>query len=127
MAYQRKKKRVRFLTTGEIVNPGSNNSVTHAAHLYKCYLKKLMAKLQNSARQKLFRMKIPRQPCKLCGEVDVSAFFIDYSAPNWIWLCQRCHKDNSQTRGTIYDQLLRHGVPVISWEDWKNGTRPVEV
>lgn len=127
MAYQRKKKRIRFQSTGEIVNTSNNSSITNAAYLHKQYLKKLMSKLQNSARQKLFKMKPKPMPCKLCGEMDVSAFFVDYSAPNWIWLCQRCHKEHSQSRGSIYDQLVRHGIPVISWEDWKNGIRPVPV
>lgn len=127
MAYQHKKKRIRFQSTGEIVNTQLPSTVTHAAYQWNQYIKKLFGKLQNTGRQKLFKMKPKPMPCKLCGETDVSAFFLDYSAPDWIWLCQRCHKEHSQRRGSAYDQLVRHKVPVISWEDWKNGIRPTPV
>ncbi len=127
MAYQRKKKRVRFLSTGEIVNTQLPSSVSHAAYQWNHYIKKLFAKLQNVGRQKLFKLKPKPKPCIICEETDVSAFFLDYQTPEYIWLCQRCHKEHSQRRGSAYDQLVRHGIAVISWEDWKNGIRPVEV
>ncbi len=127
MAYQRKKKQIRFKSTGEITNTNNPGSVAHQAYLWNTHLKKEMTKLQNKARQWLFKAKHKRKPCVVCGEMDVSAFFVDYNEPQYMWLCQKCHKEHSQMRGSIYDQLVRHKIPVISWEDWKNGVRPVEV
>lgn len=99
------------------------------AYNWNSYLKQLMKALQNKARQKVFKgLKdgtYVRTVCVLCGDADTSAFYASYEKqPQITWFCQSCHKEQSQNRGSIYDQLVRHGVPVISWEEWKNGLRP---
>ena len=91
------------------------------------YLKALMTKLQGRARQYLFRHRedYPQQTCCLCGAADTQAFYATYDRPPVVtWFCQSCHKEADQHRGSLYDQLRRHGVPVISWEEWKSGQRP---
>lgn len=105
------------------------HKIKHEAYLWNTYLKGLMRKLMNNARQKVFQGqkvgKYQRTTCPLCGEADTQAFYVSYEAePQVMWLCLRCHKEHSLTRGSIYDQLKRHNVPVISWEEWLNGKRP---
>lgn len=97
------------------------------AERWNRYLKQEMTKLQNRARQYVFKHRedYVRQTCCLCGEADTSAFYVTYEEkPMVTWFCQRCHKEHSQLRGSLYDQLRRHHIPVISWEEWKNGQRP---
>jgi hypothetical protein len=97
----------------------------HQAYMWNNYLKRLMTKLQNRARQEIFKQRLIKPPCKLCGEMDVQWFYVDYGSPPTVMsLCQRCHKDASQRRGSLYDQLKRNGIEVISWEEWKNDVRP---
>lgn len=100
------------------------------AYLWNQYLKGLMSKLQNRARQWLFRERPGTGRCFICKDADVSAFFVSYGdikkgeKPEFMWLCQVHHKEHSQHRGSVYDQLVRHGIEVISWEEWKAGKRP---
>lgn len=117
------KARIRYKTTGSTTVTVSK-STSQLAYEWNNYLKGMMKNLQNSARQFVFRNKPPRKPCFICGECDVSAFFLDYLKPEWIWLCQSHHKSESHNRGSIYDQLVRHSLKPISWEDWKAGARP---
>lgn len=97
------------------------------AERWNRYIRKLIAKLQNRARQYVFKHKdeYVRTTCPLCGEADTIAFYVTYDEkPIVTWLCHRCHKESSHCRGSLYDQLRNHHVPVISWEEWKNGQRP---
>lgn len=119
MAYQKRNKGPRYKTTGSI-KPGPMNLQT-AIDCYKRYLAAHMRALQNKARQAVHRSQPYYGRCKLCGNTDTSKFYVDYGTPpQVIDLCQSCHKEASQHRGTIYDQLIRHGVPVLSWEEWRN-------
>jgi hypothetical protein len=96
-----------------------------AAEQWNMYLKGLMKILQNRARQEVFKSKLYAGRCKLCGNTDTSRFYVTYdSPPQTMDLCQAHHKEMSQHRGSIYDQLVRHDLKPISWEDWKNGVRP---
>ena len=125
MAYQKKVKKVKFVHTGTALGKPGAQSLTVIAGLYKRYLAGLMTALQNAARQYTFRNGIKPGPCIQCGEMHTSWFYVDYGKPpQKVSLCQSHHKEMSQTRGSIYDQLVRHGLQVISWEDWKNGIRP---
>jgi len=124
MAYQKRNKGPRYATTGSIVKPGSPGLIT-AAYQYKAYLAAEMRKLQNAARQAIFRSRPYLGRCIVCDECDTLWFYVDYTKPQVIALCQRCHKEHSQRRGTIYDQLARHGLDIITWEDWKNGKRQI--
>ena len=127
MAYQKRNKGPRYHSTGSVIGASSRPaSVIHEAHLWNQYLKGLMKSLQNAARQAVFRSKPFHGSCIVCGENDTLKFYVDYGTPPQpIDLCQRHHKEYSQLRGSIYDQLVRHGVKVLSWEEWKNGSRPI--
>lgn len=126
MAYQKRNKGPRYQSTGSVISVGKPGLKVQA-DLYKMYLKGLMTSLQNAARQAVFRAKPYHGSCFVCGENDTSKFYVDYgNPPQTMDLCQAHHKEYSQMRGTIYDQLKRHGIDVLSWEDWKNGMRPVK-
>jgi hypothetical protein len=126
MAYQRRNKGPRYQSTGSIVVSGQPG-VRTAAEQWNAYLKKLMTALQNKARQYVFKHKPFHGSCIECGENDTLKFYVDYdNPPQTIDLCQSHHKEYAQRRGTIYDQLVRHGLKPISWEEWKNGARPAD-
>jgi hypothetical protein len=127
MAYQKVNKGPRYATTGSIIKSGQTVGLRTAADQWKQYLKGLMTALQNRARQEVFKAKLFAGRCKLCGNTDTSKFYVTYDSPPQVMdLCQSHHKEMSQHRGSVYDQLVRHGVKVLSWEEWKNGTRPVK-
>ena len=126
MAYQRRNKGPRYQSTGQITVSGKPGLKT-SADLYKAYLKGLMTKLQNAARQAIFRSRPFLGRCALCDDAETSWFYVDYGNPPQVMaLCHTHHKEMSQHRGSVYDQLKRHGVDVLSWEEWKNGMRPVK-
>ena len=125
MAYQRRNKGPRYQSTGQIYVKGTPGIATLAAN-YKRYLAGLMSKLQNKARQAMHRSDPYYGRCHLCQNTDTSKFYVSYDPVQTIDLCQSCHKNASQHRGSVYDQLVRHGISVLSWEDWKNGQRPVD-
>ena len=125
MAYQkvRRNKGPRYISTGAVINPQAPGLKT-AAHQWNTYLKGEMKKLQNRARQEVFKTRPYLGKCVLCGETDTSWFYLCYDSPPQIMaLCQSHHKEYSQMRGSIYEQLVRHGLEPISWEEWKNGLR----
>lgn len=125
MAYQKRNRGPRYVTTGNLIKPGQTAGLKNEAYLWNQYLKGLMKALQNRARQEVFKMRLFAGRCQLCGNTDTSKFYVTYdSPPQTMDLCQSHHKEMSQHRGSIYDQLVRHGLKPISWEEWKNGLRP---
>jgi len=64
--------------------------------------------------------RLPKQPCKVCGEVKTQAHHEDYSKPlEVVWLCAACHKKRHQ-------ELLGNPEP---WHYVKKGrptTKPKE-
>jgi hypothetical protein len=126
VAYQKVNKGPRYASTGSIIKPGQMVGLRTAAAQYKAYLAGLMKALQNRARQEVFKSRPFAGRCQLCGETDTSKFYVTYdSPPQTMDLCQSHHKEMSQHRGTIYSQLVRHNLKPLSWEEWKNGVRPV--
>lgn len=124
MAYQKRNKGPRYATTGSIIKPGQTVGLKTAADLYKQYLKGLMTTLQNKARQAIFRSRPYLGRCAICEDAETTWFYVSYDSPPQVMaMCHTHHKEYSQLRGSIYDQLVKHGVEVISWEEWKNGKR----
>jgi hypothetical protein len=127
VSYQKRNKGPRYQTTGSIIGSSTrSNTVSHEAYKWNTYLKGEMKKLQNRARQLIFKSRPYLGTCLICQEADTSWFYVDYgNPPQVLALCQKHHKEYSQMRGSLYDQLSRHGLKPISWEEWKNGLRPV--
>ena len=126
MAYQKRNKGPRYATTGSIIKSGQTVGLHTAAQQYKMYLAKEMTTLQNKARQWVFRNRPFLGRCKICDECDTLWFYVSYENPPQIMaLCQSHHKEAAQHRGSVYDQLVRHEVEVLTWEQWKSGMRKV--
>jgi len=124
MAYQKRNKGPRYASTGSVVTYNTPGLRTAAAQ-YKQYLADLMKKLQNAARQHVFRSRPFLGRCAVCGEAETTWFYVSYESPPQIMaMCHSHHKEYSQMRGSIYDQLVKHGIQVLSWEEWKSGLRP---